>query len=487
MKIEEQKKKGLNTILSITIDKKIIEEELKKKLSKLQSEISLKGFRPGKVPPAVIKSQFGKAIYGEVIDKILHESSNKALLEKKIKVAGQPKINLNTFGEGKDLNYTIEVDSLPEVNLASFEKYTANEYSLKIENKLIDEKIKEIAKNNKTFSDKNEKLEKGDLVIFDCNGSVNGEKFEGSDGKNTRLVIGEDLFLKGFDQKLIGVKKKENKTVEVNLPENYPKKELANKKAKFECKIINVQKPNETKIDDTFAKNLGAKDLADLKLLIEKQISTQYTQALDSITKKEILDQIGKLHKLELPKNLVEQEIHLMTHQLKKEEAEKHKSKNLKVAESRIKLGLVLNEYGEKNNLKVSNEEVKAEVQKQIKGMPGQEKMVLDYYEKNPSAAQSLKGSLYEEKILTLFKSKINLKKKNITINEAEKIISDFNKSSQELSVHNHSDDHGHNHDHENNGDHDHNHKNEIKDSKEKKVSKTSSNIQKKIKKVSKK
>ncbi len=456
MKVEIQNKKGLTTTLSVIIDKKIIQEELDKKLLKLQSEVSLKGFRPGKVPPAVIKSQFGKAIYGEVIDKILHESSNKALEEKKIKAAGQPKIDLKTFGEGKNLNYTIEVDSLPEVNLASFEKYTAKEYLVKIENKLVDEKIKEVAKNNKTFSDKKEKSERGDLVIFDYNASVDGKKFEGGEGKNTRLVVGEDLFLKGFDQKLIGVKKEENKIIEVNLPENYPKKELANKKAKFECKIINVQKPNETIIDDTFAKNLGAKDLADLRLLIEKQISTQYTQALDSITKKEILDQIEKLHKLELPKKLVEQEIHLMTHQLKKEEVEKHKSKNLKVAESRIKLGLVLNEYGEKNNLKVSNEEVKAEVQKQIKGMPGQEKMVLDYYEKNPSAAQSLKGSLYEEKILTLFKSKINLRKKNITITEAEKIISDFNKSSQDFSAHNH----------------DHDHKNETRANKEKKVSK---------------
>jgi trigger factor len=467
MKIEVQKKKGLTTVLSIIIDKKIIQEELDKKLLKLQTEVNLKGFRPGKVPPAVIKSQFGKAIYGEVIDKILHESSNKALQEKKINAAGQPKIDLKTFGEGKDLNYTIEVDSLPEVNLASFEKYTANDYLLNIENKLVDEKIKEVAKNNKTFSDKNEKSEKGDLVIFDYNASVSGEKFEGSEGKNTRLVVGDDLFFKGFDKELIGVKKEENKTIEVNLPENYPKKELANKKAKFECKIINVQKPNETKIDDTFAKNMGAKDLADLRLLIEKQISTQYKQSLDSITKKEILDQIDKLHKLELPKNLVDQEVHLMTHKLKEEEIEKHKLKNLKIAESRIKLGLVLNEYGKKNNLKVLDEEVKAEIQKQIKGMPGQEKMVLDYYEKNPSAAQNLKGALYEEKILTLFKSKINLKKNNITIIEAEKIISDYNKLSQGSSVQDHN--------------------NETKDNKKKKVSKISSNINKKLKKVSKK
>jgi trigger factor len=471
MKIEVQNKKGLTTVLSIIVDKKIIKEKLDKRLLELQSEVSLKGFRPGKVPPTVIKNQFGKAIYGEVIDKILQETSGKALMEKKIKAAGQPKIDLKTFGEGKDLNYTLEVDSLPEINLASFDKYKASEYLIKTESKLVDEKIKEIAKNNKTFSDKNNKSTKGDLVIFDFNATVNGKKFQGSEGKNTRLVIGEDLFIKGFDEKLIGVKTNEKKSIEVNLPENYPNKELANKKAKFECTISNVQTENEIKIDDTFAKNMGAKDLSDLKSLIEKQISAQFKQSLDSIIKKEILDQVEKFHKTELPKNLVEQEVHSITQNLKKEDAEKHKSKNLKIAASRIKLGLILNEYGEKNNLKVSDDDVKAEIQKQIKGMPGQEKMVLDYYQKNPSAAQSLKGALYEDKILSLFKSKIILTKKDISVKDAEKIIYDFNQSSKNLL----------NLDH----DHDHDKKTEVK--KETKASKASLVAKNKTKKVSKK
>jgi len=471
MKIEVQNKKGLTTVLSIIVDKKTIQEKLDKKLSELQSEVSLKGFRPGKVPPSVIKNQFGKAIYGEVIDKLLQETSNKALLEKKIKAAGQPKIDLKTFGEGKDLNYTLEVDSLPELNLANFEKYKASEYLVKIENKLVDEKINEIAKNNKTFSDKNDKSTKGDLVIFNYNATVDGKKFEGSEGKNTRLVIGEDLFIKGFDEKLIGVKINDNKLIEVNLPENYPNKDLAKKKAKFECTIINVQIANESKIDDAFAKNMGAKDLNDLKSLIKKQISTQYKQSLDSIVKKEILDQIEKFHTTELPKNLVEQEIHTMTHNLKKEDIEKHKAKNLKIAESRIKLGLILNEYGEKNNLKVSDDDVKMEIQKQIKSMPGQEKMVMDYYQKNPSAAQSLKGALYEDKILSLFKSKIKIIKKDISIKEAEKIISDFTKSSQNLSNHEHA----------------HSHEDKAAVKKEKKTSKTSPEVKKKTKKVSQK
>jgi len=471
VKIEVQNKKGLTTVLSIIVDKKTIQEKLDEKLKKLQSEISLKGFRPGKVPPSVIKSQFGKAIYGEVIDRILQESSSKALAEKKIKAAGQPKIDLKTFGEGKDLNYTLEVDSLPKITLADFDKYKASDFVIKIETKIVDEKIKEIAKNNKTFSDKIKKSEKGDLVIFDYNATVEGKSFEGSEGKQTRLIIGEDLFLKGFDEKLVGVSKNDEKIIEVSLPENYPNKELKNKKAKFQCTITNVQVANETTIDDVFAKNMGAKDLTDLKFLIEKQISAQYKQSLDSIIKKEILDQVEHLHKIELPKNLVEQEIHTMTHRLKKEEIEKHKVKNKKIAESRIKLGLILNEYGEKNNLKVLDEDVKVEIQKQIKGMPGQEKMVMDYYQKNPSAAQSLKGALYEDKILNLFKTKIKLLKKDISIKDAEKIISDFNKPSEKLL--------------NTNNDQLQKDKTEVK--KEKKISKTSLEDKKKTKKVSKK
>ena len=212
------------------------------------------------------------------------------------------------------------------------------------------------------------------------------------------------------------------------MPANHPKKELANKQTKFNCKISKVKKPIESKIDDNFAKIMGAKDITDLKNLIEKQISSQYSQALNSITKKEILDQIDKNHEVDLPKNLVDQEILVMTKNLNQEDKDKNKLKNEKVARSRIKLGLLLNEFGEKNNLKVSDDEVRAEIQKQIKGMPGQEKMVLEYYQKNPSASQSLKGSLYEEKIIELIKSKIKLNIREIDTIEAEKVISDFNK-----------------------------------------------------------
>ena len=430
MKIETKSKKGLSTILSVVVDKKTIQLKMDERLSELQKEVALKGFRPGKVPSSVIKSQFGKSIYGEVIDKVLRETSTKAISEKKLKIAGQPKIDLKQFGEGKDLNYELQIDCLPNIKLSPLEKFKANQHKIKIEKKIIEDKLKEIAEQNKKFEDKkdNERSIVGDQLTFNYFASIDNKKFEGNEGKDVQIELGKNLFLKGFDEQLIGVKKGETKLVDAILPANHPKKELANKKAKFKCEILKIKKPIENKINDEFAKSMGAKDITDLKNLIEKQISSQYTQAFSSITKKEILDQIEKNHEIDLPQNLIDQELSLMTRSLKEEEKQKFLSNNTKIAKSRIKLGLILNELGEKNNLKITDEDVQAEIQKQIKGMPGQEKMVIDYYQKNPSASQSLKGSLYEEKIIDFIKSKIKLNIKEVDTKEAEKIISDFNK-----------------------------------------------------------
>ena len=430
MKIETKSKKGLSTILSVVVDKKTIQLKMDERLSELQKEVALKGFRPGKVPSSVIKSQFGKSIYGEVLDKVLRETSTKAISEKKLKIAGQPKIDLKQFGEGKDLNYELQIDCLPNIKLSPLEKFKANQHKIKIEKKIIEDKLKEIAEQNKKFEDKkdNERSIVGDQLTFNYSASIDNKSFEGNVGKDVQIELGKNLFLSGFDDQLVGVKKGETRLVDAILPANHPKKELANKKTKFKCEIVKIKKPIENKINDEFAKSMGAKDIADLKNLIEKQISSQYTQAFSSITKKEILDQIEKSHEIDLPQNLIDQEVNLMTRNLKEEEKQKFLSNNTKIAKSRIKLGLILNELGEKNNLKITDEDVQAEIQKQIKGMPGQEKMVIDYYQKNPSASQSLKGSLYEEKIINFIKSKIKLNIIEVDTKEAEKIISDFNK-----------------------------------------------------------
>jgi len=428
MKVKITSKKGLKASLSVLVDKKIIQKKLDEKLNEVKGKVHLKGFRPGKVPPKVIKDQFGKAIYGEVLDGILKETSTKAIEDNKLKVAGQPKINLKTFGEGKDLDYTIEIETLPDFKLKPLDNIKITDYEISVDENIIKKRIDEIAKGQQNFLEKNEndKAQNGDMVAFDFVATINGKSFEGGQGKNIEIVLGRDLFIKGFDTQLIGVKKNENKVVIVNLPENYPKKDLANKKTEFKCKIKLLKKPADIKIDDDFAKKIGAKDLNDLKILIKKQISTEYKSSLEAITKKNILDQIEKLHTLDLPQNLVDQETKILSQNLKKEVSEKQKEKNKKIASSRIKIGIILNQIAEKNNLKINEEELKNKIQEQVKRMPGQEKMLMEYYQKNPSAVSSLKGVLYEEKIINLVKSKSQLSKKNLTLKEAEELIKKF-------------------------------------------------------------
>ena len=429
MKVQVQSKKGLKTTLSIIVDKAEIKKKLDNRLLELQNQIDLKGFRKGKVPPLVIKNQFGKAIYGEVIDKVLKESTTKAILDKKLKVAGQPKIDLKTFGEGKDLNFELQLDLLPEIKLQSFEKYKASDYTVKVSKEVLDERLENLSKEYKSYEDKkiDAKSEFGDQVIFSYQATVDNKEFEGGKGEGVAIELGKDLFLQGFDKQLIGVKKDDKKKVTSTLPKNHPKKELADKKAVFECKILNIKSPKKNKIDDAFAKKLGAKDLSDLSEKIKSQITDQYNIALNSITKKEILDQLEKNHIVDVPQNLIDSE-------LKSIPNNPNMNKNdssIQSIKKRIKLGLILNEYGETNQIKVTEDEIKHEIQKQVKSMPGQEKFVFEYYQKNPSATQHLQSSIYEEKIIKFFKSKIGLTKKDLTIKEAEKLIKSFNENNK--------------------------------------------------------
>jgi len=424
MKVTVENKKGLNKDLKIFVDKKTMNSYMDEKYEEIKGTINLKGFRPGKVPREILKRQFGKAVFGEVLDKVLKETSTKALEDNKIKPAGQPKLDLKTYGEDKDLEYVISVTELPKVEVKSLENIKFDDYSVKIDDKETDKRIKEIAKNQPNFKESpDSKAKEGDLVVFDYTATVDGKSFKGSEGKNTQLTLGKDLFLKGFDKQLLGAKKNEEKIVEAILPENFPEKDLVNKTAKFNCKILSVKNPEETKIDDAFAKNLGAKDLNDLKSLISKQINDEYKNSLDRLSKNQILKEIEKFKINEIPENLVEEELKILSQGMSDEDAKKSKKNFEEIAKKRIKVGLVLNAFGEQNNIKVSEQELQSEVQKQIRMMPGQEKMVMDFYQKNQSALASLRGTVYEDKIMNLIKQKAKSNKKEITKDEAEKIL----------------------------------------------------------------
>ena len=443
MKVTVENKKGLNKDLKVFIDKKTINTLMEEKYEEVKNNVSLKGFRPGKVPKDVLKRQFGKAIFSEVLDKILKDTSTKALTENKIKPAGQPKIDLKTYGEDKDLEYIISVTELPKVEVKSIENIKFDDYNVSIDSIESEKRIKEIAKNQKNFIevDPAKVANEGDLVVFDYKATVDGNEFKGNEGKNTQIELGKDLFIKGFDKQLDKAKKGETIDVDVKLPENFPEKEVAGKKAKFVCKIIAVKKSKEVKIDDEFAKNLGAKDLNDLKNLISKQINDEYKNSLNSLTKNQILKELEKFKVDQIPENLIEEEVKILSGGMKDEEIKKNKNKFEETAKKRIKIGLILNEFGEQNNIKVEEHEIQAEVQKQLRMMPGQEKMVMEFYQKNPSALASLRGNVYEEKIISLIKTKAKSKKVNLTKEEADRILKEEN--DRHLKEHHNDNDHG--------------------------------------------
>ena len=440
MKVTIENIKGLNKDVKVFIDKKTMNTYMDEKYEEIKNTVNLKGFRPGKVPKEILKRQFGRAIFSEVLDKVLKDTSVKALEDNKIKPAGQPKLDLKTYGEDKDLEYVMSVTELPKVELKSVENIKFDEYSVKIGTSETDKRIKEIAKSQNNFIDVDEEIKavEGNSIVFDYKATIEGKDFTGGEGKNTQLILGKDLFIKGFDKHLIGVKKNEEKLVEAVLPENYPQKEFAKKKAKFLCKIIAVKKSEDVKINDDFAKNLGAKDLVDLKFLVSKQINEEFKNSLDKLAKKQILKEIENFKVDEIPGNLIEEEIKILAQGMSEEDAKKSRKNFEDIAKKRIKVGLILNEFGEQNKIKVTEQEVQAEVQKQLRMMPGQEKMVMEFYQKNPSALASLKGTVYEEKILNLVKTMAKPNKKEINKEEAEKILKEFQKHEQD---HDHSED----------------------------------------------
>ena len=458
MKVKIENIKGLSKDLKVLIDKETMNSYMDDKYEEIKKTVNIKGFRPGKVPKDVLKRQFGKAIFGEVLDKVLKDTSTKALAENKIKPAGQPKLDLKIYGEDKELEYILSVTELPKVEVKSLEDIMFDQYTVKIDDNETEKRIKEIAKNQPSFKEVNPdtKAKEGDLVTLDYKATVEGKDFKGSEGNNTQLTLGKDLFLKGFDKQLVGVKKNDEKIVEATLPENFPEKLLVNKKAKFNCKITSVKSPEEVKINDDFAKNLGAKDLNDLKTLVSKQINDEYKNSLDQLSKNQILKEIEKIKVDEIPENLIEEEVKILSQGMSEDEAKKSKTKFIKTAKTRIKTGLILNEVGEQNKINVTEQEIQAEVQKQLRMMPGQEKMVMDFYQKNPSAIASLRGTVYEEKILNLIKEKAKANKKEITKDEAEKILKEAHKL---------------------NHDHDHSNEEEKNDTKQKTVTKTTKEI----------
>ena len=449
MKVTVSESKGLKINLNVLVKKQEIDKKIEERTLELQKTVSLKGFRPGKAPIDLLKKQFGQALYGEVVEKILQDNTFQALNDNKIKPAGQPKIEIKSSGEEKDLEYIITVEKTPEIKKIELDKIALTDYKLKIEKKDLDDRINLLAEGQKKYVNKKESETsvKGDLVVFDFEATVNGKAFEGNKGEKVQIILGKELFIKGFDEQLLVCKAGDKVNVKINLPENYPNKELANKTAIFNCKIIEVKKSESVVIDDQFAKNLGAKDLNDLKTLLEKQLSREQSSITETIVRKEILDYLDKNCKFDLPEDMVKNEQEIVRHSFIHEKAHKdephddhkhgHDHSDIKLTKEeendvldistrRVKLALVLNQIGEDYKVQVTTQELQQELQKQMSMYPGQEKQIRDYYQKNPSEITRLRGPIYEDKIVELVKSKAKITVKEVNKKELEELVKDL-------------------------------------------------------------
>ena len=417
MEVKEQISDGLKRQYLFKVISADIEQKIQLKLEGLTNQVNLPGFRPGKVPKKVIRARFGKEVFGEVIQETIDSITKETFEKKKLKPAFQPKIEIKEgFKEGDDLEYTVDLEILPEIEAKDFQEIKLEKMYANPEKSDVEEALKRIASDQRTFipvKEKSIKSKKEDAVIIDFIGKINGEPFEGGKSEGTQLILGSGQFIPGFEDQLIGFKAGDKTNVNVKFPDTYHNPDLKGKDAVFDVDIKEVKNPKIPDIDDKLAEGLGLKSLNELNERVKEQIQSEYDQISRSKLKKVLLDKLDSYFDFDLPPTLVENEFNQIWQQVeadKKEdrldEIDKSKTEvQLKkdyslIAERRVKLGLILNDIGLKNDIKVEESEVNSAIQAQAQRYPGQEKKVYEYYKSNTQAALQLQAPIFEDKVV---------------------------------------------------------------------------------------
>ena len=435
MDIKELEADGLTRKYQVTVKKEALSEKLDAKIKEMQPQVSLKGFRPGKVPASHIRKMFGQSIMKDVVEEVLNETSQKAINDNKLRPAGQPKIDLRANGEDvtkgdADLEYNMTVESIPEFEPVDPESLKFTRLTTELTDEVVDERMAEFAKGQKSYKKKAKtaKAKKDNAVLIDFVGSVDGEEFEGGAAEGHQLVLGSGTFIPGFEDQLIGAKAGDELDVNVTFPENYQAEALAGKDAVFKVTVHEVQGEIETEVDDDFAKKLGMDDLDALKAAVREQLQAELDGQSRMKLKRSILDELDNAHKFDLPAGMVEAEFQNIWQQVQAEKAngqlddedaeksdEELEADYRKIAQRRVRLGLVLAEIGQKAEIDVSNDELQNALIAEARQFPGQEQQVIEFYQKNPNQLAALRAPIYEEKVVDLITEKAEIKDKAVS------------------------------------------------------------------------
>ncbi len=439
MEITETHSEGFKRELKVVVGAKEIEDKVSRRLEELKGQVNLKGFRPGKVPVSHIKKLYGKSIAAEVVQQTVAETSQQALTDRDLKPAHEPdleftedKDEIEKIMDGKaDLSYKLSFEILPEIEIADLSKIEVEKLVTEVTDEAISDGLDRLLESGTTYEEKEGKAEDKDRVTIDFVGKIDGEEFEGGSAEGTPVVIGQNAFIPGFEEGLLGAEKGENKEIKTKFPDDYPAENLAGKDVVFEVTVQDIAAPKKPELNEEFATNMGLESVEKLRSAVQERIQQEYEEASRAKLKRQLLDKLDEAHQFEIPPKLVENEFNAIwervTNELKQadktfedegtteEEARKDYEK---VCERRVRLGLVLSEIGEKNEITVSEEEIRRAVFEKAQQYPGQEKEVVEFYQKNPQAMAELRAPIFEERVVDFIVELADTKEKTVPVEE---------------------------------------------------------------------
>ncbi|TWA97269.1 trigger factor [Bradyrhizobium stylosanthis] len=438
MQVTETLSEGLKHEFKISVPAADLDAKAGAKLVDLKDKVRINGFRPGKVPVTHLKKVYGRSVMAETIDQTIRDTNTQLFSERGFRLATEPKITMPTeqaeveeLLNGKtDLTYTVAIEVVPAIALADFKTFQVEKPVADVSDADVDEAIKRIADSNRGYAAKTEgaKAESGDRVTINFKGSINGELFEGGTGEGIQVVIGSNTFIPGFEEQLIGIGANETRTLKVSFPKNYMNDKLAGQPAEFETTATLIEAPQDIAIDDEFAKTLGLESLDKLKEAARERLVAEFSTATRQRVKRALLDRLDEAHRFEAPPSLVDEEFNLMWNSVKAEmdsagktfadedtTEDAAKEEYRKIADRRVRLGLVLSEIGEKNKISVTDDEVGRAVIERARQMPGREKEVWDYYRNNAQALAQLRAPIYEDKVVDFILELANVTEKKVS------------------------------------------------------------------------
>jgi len=442
MQVTETKAEGLIREYNVVVTADAIEEKVSARLAEISKTVRIPGFRPGKVPATMLRQKYGQSVMGEVLEGAVNETSQKVIGDKELRPVAQPKIEITKFEKDSDLEFSMSLEVFPEIEIMDFKTVSLERLKVAIKDEEVQETLDKIAESNKASEpakSKAKKVQKGNIAVIDFVGSVDGVEFEGGKGENFKLEIGSGTFIPGFEDQLVGLKAGEEKDVEVKFPDEYGAENLAGKDAVFKCTVNEIHTTVPAEINDDLAKKLGMDTLEDLKTAISEERSREFDQMSRQHVKKHLLDALDENHSFDLPSSLVDSEVDAIWKQFEEtrknnpdqiDEEDKDKSDDelkeeyAKIAERRVRLGLLLADVGRINNVELAQDDLNKALVDEARRYPGQEQQVFEYFQKNPQAIEQFRAPLYEEKVVDFILELATVTEKEV---DAEELLNSLN------------------------------------------------------------